>query len=344
MPKLLTFAGALADADERTATKSVLLGNGFSIDFDPAIFLYESLAKEAKLPGLSVGKKRLFESLSSENFEIVIDKLKAAAALERLYSGSEKRARRMETDARIVRNGLADVLAARHPPKAQHLKPDQITHARVFLSNFGNIFTLNYDLLLYWVIMADEYGPSVVQKDGFEWPTFKDHSRIVWKTYPTRKQRIFFLHGALHLFVEDRRVRKLSYSDGGPLIDLLRERLDAGDYPLVVTEGNRREKEERIDRSRYLRTGLRRFGEIKGALFIHGMSMSDNDDHIIERIESENSGVTALYVGVHGSLKSHRVRLLMKRAKEIVARRDDGQGRRLRLRFYDAASAHVWRD
>lgn len=344
MGKLLTFEEAIEDADASADDKAVLLGNGFSIDYDPAVFRYDSIAKEAKLPNLSVPKDDLFAALDSTNFEVVVDKLRDGAALERLYGGDKARAKAMESDAKVIRNGLADVLASRHPANSRDLTYEEITYARTFLHNFGSIFTLNYDLLLYWLINHRDYGPSVVRTDGFEWPTYKDKSRLVWKSAPTRKQRVFFLHGALHLFVEDRRLRKLSFGEHGRLVDSLRERLEGGRYPLIVTEGKRSEKDAIIDKSAYLRTGLRRFGETDGALFIHGMSLASNDDHVLEPLEAETSNVTALYVAIHGDPQSASVKRLMDRANDISVRRDKLKGRPLDVKFYDSKSAHVWRD
>lgn len=344
MGKLLTFDEAIEHADENADLKSVLLGNGFSIDYDPAVFRYDSLAEEAKLANLSVPKADLFKALDSTNFEVVMDKLRAGAALERLYGGDKARAKAMESDAKVVRNGLADVLADRHPANSQDLSDDEITHARTFLHNFGNIFTLSYDLLLYWLINAREYGPSVPRTDGFEWPTYKDKSFLMWKSAPTRRQRIFFLHGALHMFVEDRRLRKLSFNDHGLLIESLRDRLKNDEYPLIVTEGTRSEKDAKIDKSAYLRTGLRRFGELEGALFIHGMSLSSNDEHIIEPLESETSDVTALYVGIHSNPRSASAQRIMDRAEDIRVHREKVKGRPVTVKFYDSKSAHVWRD
>lgn len=320
--QILTFDEAIVDAHKKCDEISVLLGNGFSIDYDPAIFAYDSLANEADLAALSIDKEALFEALGSSNFEVVIDKLCSAVTIERLYGGDQDLADRLDADALAVRNGLADVLAARHPESALSLTDDEAFHAREFLSNFRRIFTLSYDLLLYWVMNRVTPGVHVVKSDGFEWPSFYDRDRLIWKMKPSRPQRVFFLHGALHMFVnEKRRLTKISYGSDGSLVESLRERLDALDYPLIVTEGTRVEKEARIDKSSYLRAGLRRLGEIEGGLFVHGVSLSPNDDHILEQIEAETSLVRALYVSIHGDARSRANRELMERAQAIKSRR-----------------------
>jgi len=341
MTKLITFNEALADARDNSDEMAVLLGNGFSIEFAPQVFSYDALAKEASLDALSVDKDELFAALNSNNFEVVIDKLKAGAALARLYPGDVGNADVMEADAKVVRHGLADVLADRHPLTALALTDEEVLRARTFLSNFTRIYTLNYDLLLYWVLNR-ERGPHVNRADGFEWPTAQRSTRYVWKSKPARPQRVFYLHGALHLFRHDKKLEKLTYWNDGPLIEKLRERLEQGKYPHIVTEGKREEKESRIDKSGYLRTGLRRFGELRGALFIHGSSMSPNDAHIFELIEADSSEIDALYIGLQ-STTTKSARSVIARAKEIKEERRVNGGGELRIHFYDSATAHVWR-
>jgi hypothetical protein len=343
--RILTFDEAIADANRRCDALSVLLGNGFSIAYDSQVFSYDSLAEEATLTGLSIPKEDLFARLHSQNFEVVIDKLNAAAVIQDLYGGDQTLAERMAADAVIVRNGLADVLANRHPHNALSLNDEEVRHAREFLTHFLNIYTLSYDLLLYWVVNRSDIGPFVRRRDGFEYPAWNDRSRLIWKRKPTQgEQRVYFLHGALHLFVQDHKLTKLSYNGHGSLVAELRNRLNAGNYPLVVTEGRRDEKEARIERSAYLRTALRRFGALEGALFIHGVSLSPNDDHVLELIETESSNVTALYVGIYGDPATPQARTVIERAKEMKAHRLASGGRPLRLKFYDVSTAKVWRD
>lgn len=341
--ELISFPEAIGDVEDRDVEATVLLGNGFSMDFDAEIFGYESLAKEAKLENLSVAKDDLFQTLGSSNFEVVIDKLKSAATAAELYGGPEPLIETLRADASVVQNGLADVLADRHPEHAYELSDQEVQYARAFLSNFDQLFTLNYDLLLYWVVNRASVGYPVPQSDGFEWPTFHDRSRLIWKSKPSTAQAVHYLHGALHMYVEDRRVHKLSYNAQGRLVEEMRQRLSAGRYPLVVTEGTCEEKLDRIDRSAYLRTAHRRFAALSGALFIHGVSFSPNDDHILEPLEASNNDIEVVYVGVHGSLTSTAGRRLSNRATEIQERRKEAKGRALEVYFYDSASAHVWR-
>lgn len=334
--RIVTFDDAIRHAKKKHERVSVLLGNGFSIDYAPEIFHYDSLAEEAQLDGLSVDKDALFASIRSSDFETVVDRLNTAARLMRLYGQSDEAADTVDADALVVRNGLADVLASRHPQNASSISAAELSHARTFLHHFGDIFTLSYDLLLYWVINRVA-GPDVVRADGFG----QTDAGLRWQS--ERPQHVHFLHGALHMFVDHGGLMKLNYSGHGPIVEELRDRLARNQYPLIVTEGSCDEKARRIRRSRYLRTTFGRFVALDGALFLHGVSMSANDDHIFAKIEAEDSAISAVYVGVHGDPDSARARALMQRVEQIRERRQTGGGGRLGVRFYDAATAHGWR-
>ena len=333
----MEFADAIGDASKRHQRSSVLLGNGFSIDFDP-LFSYVSLMKAAELPKLSVDKEALFAAVDSTIFEVVVERLRTAAWLELLYGGSEDRAERFREDALVVRKGLADVIAALHPNSSQTPSPDEMAHAREFLHPFDEVFTLNYDMLLYWVIMSDSRVPAIPRNDGFQ----RVGKTMKWE--PQASQDVHFLHGALHLHREDGCLFKLNRKQHGPIIRAIRQRLRADKYPLIVTEGSCEEKAGYIRRNSYLRDAHRRFAECDGALFMHGVSISPNDDHIFEKIERPESRIEALYVGIHGGVGGATAESVFRRVEFMRHRRRENGGAKLRTRFYDSASAHVWRD
>lgn len=334
---LITFAQAVEHATEKHLRLSILLGNGFSIDYSP-VFAYGSLMEGARLPRLSVDKGKLFEVVGSADFETVVERLRTAAKLASLYGAKKRLARRLKADARVVRAGLVNAIAELHPGSAQDLTHDEVVHARQFLHHFEDVFSLNYDLLLYWVVNSGGGTLRVPRQDGFGW----DGGGLRWSS--NRTQRLHFLHGAIHLFVEDRRLSKIRYAQHGRIVDELRARLSLEVDPLIITEGKREEKEQRIRESAYLRTAHSRLKGVDGALFIHGVSMDPNDDHIFEHIESEDSRITRLYVGIHGDPSSTGARRIIRRVEHMCDRRHERGGAKLRVKFYRAESAGVWRD
>lgn len=337
MVRIMDFSDALTESGARGRGRSVLLGNGFSVAYSPA-FGYSRLRDVAVMPGLSVPKDELFDHAGSSDFETVIDNLRHSADLVRLYgSGSKKFAKRMKADATLVKRGLVDAITHVHPHSAWTIPDSKYISARKFLSGFDGIFTLSYDLLLYWTLQQVHLSPVVARRDGFG----PDGGTLKWTTAGARGQQVFYLHGAVHLHVLDRRVRKLTLSAGSNLLDQLQKNLALGRYPLVVTEGSRRDKESRIGRSRYLTNCLQQLRAVRGDLFVHGMAFSPNDGHILDAISDGASRIRSLYVGVFGGPSEARDEVEL-RAKALTRARRRNGGRKLTVHFYQSESAAPW--
>lgn len=341
---ILTFDEAVDLDASHDGERSVLLGNGFSIDWNPALFSYTSLFDEAALADLDVDKATLFDTLDTRDFESVIDYLRTAAKLVQLYGSDDGLSDQFLADAEVIRDGLADVIADRHPLTALAIDDNEAELARCFLANFDSIFTLNYDLLLYWVLNRQHLAAcSPPRRDGFEYPTLHDTSRLVWKrSAAERGQHVFYVHGALHLFVEKKKLTKLRYGLAEPLIDQIRERLLTGQYPLIVTEGRSEAKEARISRSAYLRFASQTLEDLDGSLFVHGAALSSSDGHITRLLESKDSRIESLYVGLHEP-DGDSAAELEATVRRIKRHRKTNGGKTLDIAFYDSASAHVWR-
>jgi hypothetical protein len=292
------------------------------------------------MPDLTVTKDQLFDHAGSDDFETVIRHLQESARVIELYEPKNTGlCRALRDDAEVVKRGLVDALIAIHPASAWKIEDEKYRAARQFLSPFGRIFTLNYDLLLYWTVLQRKLSPpNVVVKDGFG---RRDPGSLTW-SQPSRadEQEVFYLHGAMHLYVQDRRLRKLEVPKGR-MVERLQSNLQVGRYPLVVTEGSRQDKESRIGRSTYLTYCHGRLARSAGALFIHGMAISDNDQHILDAIADKGSRIDAIYVGLYGdpSVATDNIRT---KARELVRARKAKGGRTLKLVFYRSETASVW--
>ncbi|MDB2210891.1 DUF4917 family protein [Mycobacteroides abscessus] len=335
--EILDFDSALAVARANQAQLSVLLGNGFSQAYS-AKFAYRRLRDVTEMEELSVAKDSLFAHVGSDDFETVIDHLQRSARLVDLYSPKSVELRKsLENDARVVKRGLVDALTAVHPSLASEIEVEQYRSARAFLTNFKRIFTVNYDLLLYWAINQKSLEFTVQQRDGFN----RVDGILTWQLPDdSAAMEIFYLHGAMHLYIQDRKARKLEYRNGN-LIDQLRLNLQNRKYPLVVTEGSREDKEARISRSAYLRYCHRRLRRLTGVLFVHGWALSDNDGHMLEALTMKENRVDSIFVGLHGQDSDARDAVIMK-SHALVRQRNANSERPLNLHFYDSASSRVW--
>jgi len=339
---MLTFSQAIEQAQIYNK-RHVLLGNGFSISCRPDIFVYRKLFERADFTCLSPSARQAFEALHTQDFEKVICALRDASSVLSVYQGSSAvLIEHLRKDANGLREVLVHAIASSHPDWPGDITDSEYKSCRKFLNNFDNIYTLNYDLLLYWAIMHDSVDQLKVKSDdGFRTPDDNSDSEYVtWEAGNSRGQNIWYLHGALHVFDAGTEIQKYTWINTGQrLVDQIRSALNDNYFPLFVAEGSSREKLERIMHSEYLAKGRRSFSSIQGALFIHGHSLAKNDNHFLKEIEKGKT--RHLFVGLYGDENSESNKAIKARALRMASNRT--QSKPLEVSFYDSESAHVWR-
>lgn len=352
---LMTFEQAIRDSD-KYAKRNVLLGNGFSIACDADIFTYKSLYGNADFSDIPEAQKA-FEALETQDFEVVIHALERSAKLLPVYAAKTGDIQKLMLEhAAALKELLIETIAGNHPGIPGEIPDEKFYACRAFLQHFvggandGRVYTLNYDLLLYWALMHDDVpeGGEPVQlrkNDGFgndeEDP---DTDYVVWQGETgANNQRIFYLHGALHLFDAGTELKKYTWiRQGDPLIVQARAAMDVDAYPLFVSEGQSRQKKEKIRHNAYLYHGFKSLVTVcqttNQCFFIFGHSFAENDDHIISRFG--RGRIPALYIALYGNPDSDSNTQIRQRAAQIVLMRNDRYP--LTIKYFDAASAHVW--
>jgi Domain of unknown function (DUF4917) len=336
-PPIVTFEEALSEAAGR---KHLLLGNGFSRACRDDIFAYDALFDRADFTALPPTARQSFDALNTTDFEVVMRSLRTAGSLVRLYQpDNASLVSNLSRDADGLRDVLASAIAQNHPIRSGDISTGSYEACRRFLHHFESIYTLNYDLLLYWALMQTELEPDVEFDDGFRTPEGGEAEYVTWDVEKTIGQTIFYLHGALHLYDAGAELQKYTWSNTGvALIDQVRAALSANLYPLIVAEGSSSEKVNRILHSSYLGRGFRSFLSIGGSLFIYGHAMGENDDHWYRLMEKGK--LRAIFIGIFGESNSVGNRSLIAKGLRLQAMRSGKNP--LIVRFFDSASARVW--
>lgn len=349
----MTFEEAIRDSDA-FSRRHVLLGNGFSIACRGDVFHYDSLFDRADFSPCPEAAK-VFDALGTHDFEYAIRALENAAKISPIYTDYGAAAPEvMREHAAALKEVLLQTIAGQHPDLPNEI-PDQQYHAcRAFLARFlgtgGQVFTLNYDLLLYWALMhtdvPDGARPIPLEtNDGFgnqEDDPGADY--VVWQGETgAHSAKIHFLHGAMHLFDSGAELKKYTWvRTGTPLVEQAREAVDAGFFPLFVAEGTSDKKKSKIRHNAYLYQGLKQFTanatQGQHCFFVFGHSLAANDDHILARLG--RGRCAKLYIGLFGDAKSAANREIMRRAEGLVRMRPDRWP--LEVAYYDSASAQVW--
>jgi hypothetical protein len=334
-----TFQEAIADSTNFNK-RHALLGNGFSIACRPGIFVYGRLFERAIFSGLSPNARKAFDALGTQDFERVIKALRDAREILKVYRSSDTDLlESLKNDADGLRELLVETIAACHPAYPAEINESEYEACRTFIGHFDNIYTLNYDLLLYWAQMHTEPGRGPNSDDGFRKPEDDfEAPYVTWEPTSSHKQNMWFLHGALHLFDAGHEIQKYTWINTGVrLIEQIREALSLDYYPIFVSEGTSNEKMVRIKHNDYLAKAYRSFSEIQNCLFIYGHSLAKNDDHILKKIEKGK--LKKVYLSIFGSPDSPDNKQIIARAKAMQAARKFGT---LDVMFYSAETARVW--
>jgi len=354
MADLLTFDEAI-EHSAQFKKRHLLLGNGFSIACRPKIFTYGSLFEQADFSS-APRLPAVFDAVGSTDFEHVIKMLEDASRVVPVYSKeATEAAAQMAADAEALKDILIQTVANNHPNIPNEINDEQFWACRRFLAHFlgdenkdGKVYTLNYDLLLYWTLMHEDMGfdapISLAANDGFGRDEDTEPEYVNWLGESgAHGQRVHYLHGALHLFDAGAELQKYTWvNTGKPLLEQAREAMGARKFPLFVAEGKSNQKLAKIKHSAYLHHSYKSFssqmGQRNDALFIFGHSLAENDQHILKKIARGKVG--QIYVGLYGDPNSDGNKAIRSAANALGAHRDERVP--LSVAFFDAGSAQVW--
>jgi Domain of unknown function (DUF4917) len=355
MPETITFRQAIEDSAD-CAKRNLLLGNGFSIACEPEIFHYGSLFDQADFSAIPKVREA-FDVLGTRDFEVVIRALEQSSTLASIYTPENTDASgKMLADALRLKELLVATVANNHPARPGDIGDECFFACRHFLANFlsgsshGKVYTLNYDLLLYWALMHEgdpfEDNPAdIITIDGFGSDEDEpDAEYVVWKAESTANlQCVHYLHGALHLYDAGTELKKYTWIRSGvPLVEQARAAIAAGFYPVFVSEGESSGKLTKIRHSAYLQHSFKSFYSVMGkanqALFIYGHSLAQNDNHILSHVG--RGKCRKVYISLHGDPNSESNQYIARRAEELAAMRP--RKNPMTIRFFDSSTANVW--
>jgi len=354
MTDVISFSDAIADSAD-FSKRHLLLGNGFSIACRPDIFHYGSLYEQADFSAIPRAQQ-VFEALATQDFETAIRALENGARTAPIYAAEGASiAHEMSADAAALKELLVSTVARNHPDIPGDISDDKFWACRRFLSHFlngnnaGHVFTLNYDLLLYWSLMHEDMpfaDPIALNtNDGFgNVEGDPDTDYVVWHGETgAHSASIHFLHGALHLFDAGYELQKYTWiRKQERLVDQARAAINDDKFPIFVSEGTSQQKFTKIRHNAYLYQGLKvlasNTNQGRHCFFIFGHSLARNDDHILRLLG--RGKFSKLYVSIYGDPENEANTSIVQNAKRLSSLRHKRNP--LEVVFYDAESAQVW--
>lgn len=286
------------DIQPRYDLPDLLLGNGFSINLSPK-FNYKSLF-DTFLNKCNEPFKSLFNHFGTTNFEQILNFLSHALKVNTIL--------KLETDLVVqsieaLKLGLIETIKEVHPrvDEVDWSKIDIITKE---LKLFGNIYSTNYDLYLYHIIMktldASRDDGSYIPYQDYFWGKSDNGFKEFRNSQCYRYKHVYYLHGALFIFnhgIRDLKIlRDNQYTE---LIDIIANEIQKGHFPLFITEGTGIDKMKSIYTSNYLYFCLTKLNTSDKPIMIFGNSLSEYDSHIVSALQNKQRDmIISIYPGV----------------------------------------------
>lgn len=340
MENLMTYDEVINYLHKEKRQHHLLLGNGFSIAYNKDIFSYKALSKFI-MDGDDPQLKEVFNIFNTQNFESIMLQLNNFVAISKVLDIPNVYREKISAISERLKNKLIDAISTMHPDYVFEVSDEESKACANFLSEYinngGQIFSTNYDLLLYWVLLRNQIEKFI---DGFgrEIPIINSNKqgiekKLIWGKYRIG-QNVHYLHGSLLLFDNGYDITKVEYNkcEEKYIIDVIKENIINNSYPIFVAAGDENQKLNHIAHNKYLTFCYEKLCQVGGSLVVFGFSFSENDSHIIKAINksAENNGLD-VYVGIFD--KEDRQHLIS----------IENQFRPDILHYFDATTAHIWR-
>src|SRR2546425_11518939 len=142
--KLETFDDVVASIQAKKRPFHLLLGNGFSMAYDPGIFSYNALYDFVETLDDELLSK-LFGIVNTKNFETIIKQLDTFSALLEVFGSDAKLKKKVATARATLKQSLLTAIKALHPEHVFTVPQKQSDACASFLKQFlgsgGHIYT-----------------------------------------------------------------------------------------------------------------------------------------------------------------------------------------------------------
>lgn len=287
----------------------LLTGNGFSISYNYERFSFTSLLESAvknDLIDIESPIYKVFQEFATKDFEEVVKLLETSVKVVEQYNAIDEETKQIiQNDAKKLKKHLVEIITNNHPEKITEISDTEFSYSTKFISQYTKIYTLNYDLLLYWTtiklmdLMSQNQIDNVLlhPTDGFH--NDESDGYVVFGN-DSSNQEIFYLHGALHIFDKKSSIIKNTFSRTDiPLKEQTLQNLEKDIYPIFVSEGTSEQKKAKIIHNAYLNHCYKSLGNIgskNSSLIIFGTLLKTNDSHIRDAILRNK--VKNIYFGI----------------------------------------------
>jgi len=210
------------------------------------------------------------------------------------------------------------------------------------LLRFDKIFTINFDLILYWVINSEGFEHTLTSRFKDKFSTHLGDHALVFnqKSEIINEWNYIYLHGAFHLLnsMGTGEVLKIKRTENIGLLETYNKLKKSDNFePLIVFGKTSNEKRSIIAGSGYLSKAFRELQRTNGKLIVYGCEPCStdpgfNDAHLWEAILL--SDVRDLCIGIVNDKDEEKIKTFIKSrcSKDI------------NVTCFNASTVNIWTD
>tara|TARA_R110001583_G_scaffold195148_1_gene369696 strand:- start:8216 stop:9268 length:1053 start_codon:yes stop_codon:yes gene_type:complete len=329
---------------------ALLVGNGGSIALSPN-FSYSSLYSYAvKNKLLEEDAKDVFEKFQKKyrDFERVLFSLWQADYINERFDVEKIEREKVRNGYVKVRRSLINAVKDVHPNHDEIATT--LKNVGEFVNHFSNVFSLNYDLTLYWASIQENSIESNRFNDGFN-KMVRYNSKQTTDTFAfdvddnklkkanNKTSNVYYPHGNLLIYQTRATKEEKKIAANENALKTITEFWAKNDgNPLFVCEGTSESKLKSISSSKYLshvyHEELPRGGD---NLTIYGWGIGEQDSHILSQLAlgSYQNIAVSIRVGDKNNRKLDQEILDIRQKLEVITHQTN-------IVFFDSASSGCW--
>ena len=281
---------------------NLLVGNGGSIALSRN-FSYSSLYEHAKRKALLKPEAiEIFDKFQKKyrDFERVLFSLWQADYINEKFKVEKSESEKVRSGYLKIRRSLIDAVKDIHPEFGE-LKSDLVNVGR-FITQFDNVFSLNYDLTLYWASLSiSDINRNRIEDCFTELVTHGSKQKT--KTYAfnddtddlrepnginSKATLLFYPHGNLIIYqTRATKEEKKIEASADLLLSKITDMWRNNGNPVFICEGSSESKLSSISASKYLTHVFQKeLPRESDSLTIYGWGMGEQDEHIMEQLKA----------------------------------------------------------
>ncbi|PQL20417.1 DUF4917 domain-containing protein [Veillonella denticariosi JCM 15641] len=333
---------------------ALIVGNGASISLS-ANFSYSNLFSKAEEIGqLSSKLANIFNQLHTSNFESILNQLDITQKMNNMLPLSHilKEILPLFDDTisksrNQIKKALIETIRSVHPEYTKlsitHPESNNILKLNKFLNQFDYIINLNYDLLIYYILLANKnlFIDSFRHADPDNYNLTFDEN-IINTSFGSRT-KLYYPHGNIVLCVDSNgEEQKIRCAEANSLLQKILSLWEHENalYPLFICEGSSTEKVKSIYRNYYLRYIYKNIlPKLPDNIICYGWSLSENDEHILKQILKNKSDSFKILISIHKGSKSS---LQLNTECTNIKNRITNINSNTDIHFFDATDEGCW--